>query len=85
MQALRDETRARLRQLVQRTGQWLREPDSEAPGQIAHHVDAALRWADWIEPLLRRENYIALLVERPGRAGAAAAPAGLGQAGRRAT
>ena len=63
--ALRDETRARLRQLVQRTGQWLREPDSEAPGQISRHVDAALRWADWIEPLLRRENYIALLVERP--------------------
>jgi glutamate-ammonia-ligase adenylyltransferase len=62
---LRDETRARLRQLVQRTGQWLREPDSAAPGQISHHVDAALRWADWIEPLLRRENYIALLVERP--------------------
>ncbi len=63
--ALRDDSRGRLRQLVQRTGQWLREPDSEAPGQIGHHVDAALRWADWIEPLLRRENYIALLVERP--------------------
>jgi len=63
--ALRDESRARLRQLVQRTGQWLREPDSGAPGQIGHHVEAALRWADWIEPLLRRENYIALLVERP--------------------
>ncbi len=63
--ALRDETRARLRQLVQRTGQWLREPDSEAPGQISRHVDAALRWADWIEPLMRRESYIALLVERP--------------------
>jgi glutamate-ammonia-ligase adenylyltransferase len=62
---LRDETRARLRQLVQRTGQWLREPDGEAAGQISHHVDAALRWVDWIEPLLRRENYIALLVERP--------------------
>src|SRR5690606_29574681 len=28
--------------------------------------DAALRWADWIEPLLRRESYLALLVERPG-------------------
>ncbi|WP_431274789.1 bifunctional [glutamate--ammonia ligase]-adenylyl-L-tyrosine phosphorylase/[glutamate--ammonia-ligase] adenylyltransferase [Variovorax ureilyticus] len=63
--ALRDETRARLRQLVQRTGQWLREPDSEAPGKVGHHVEGALRWADWIEPLLRRENYIALLVERP--------------------
>lgn len=65
IRALRDETRARLRQLVHRTGQWLREPDSEAPGKIGHHIDAALRWADWIEPLLRRENYIALLVERP--------------------
>lgn len=65
VQALRDETRARLRQLVQRTGQWLREPDGEGPGQIAHHIDGAMRWADWIEPLMRRENYIALLVERP--------------------
>ena len=65
VQALRDDTRARLRQLVQRTAQWLREPDGEAPGQIGRHVEAALRWADWIEPLLRRESYIALLVERP--------------------
>ncbi|VTU40060.1 bifunctional [glutamate--ammonia ligase]-adenylyl-L-tyrosine phosphorylase/[glutamate--ammonia-ligase] adenylyltransferase [Variovorax sp. PBL-E5] len=63
--ALRDDTRARLRQLIQRTAQWLREPDSEAAGHISHHVDAALRWADWIEPLMRRESYIALLVERP--------------------
>nr|WP_237288641.1 bifunctional [glutamate--ammonia ligase]-adenylyl-L-tyrosine phosphorylase/[glutamate--ammonia-ligase] adenylyltransferase [Variovorax sp. PAMC 28711] len=63
--ALRDDTRARLRQLVQRTGQWLSEPDGEAAGQIGHHEVAALRWADWIEPLLRRESYLALLVERP--------------------
>ena len=63
--ALRDDTRARLRQLVQRTALWLREPDSSAQGQISRHVDAALRWADWIEPLLRRDSYIALLVERP--------------------
>ena len=63
--ALRDDTRARLRQLVQRTAQWLREPDSDGPGQISRHTDAALRWADWIEPLLRRESYLALLVERP--------------------
>jgi glutamate-ammonia-ligase adenylyltransferase len=55
--ALRDETRPRLYQLVQRTGQWLREP--------GHPLEGALRWADWIEPLLRRESYIALLVERP--------------------
>jgi glutamate-ammonia-ligase adenylyltransferase len=63
--ALREETRARLRQLVQRTGQWLKEPDGDGPGQTPRHVDAALRWADWIEPLLRRESYVALLVERP--------------------
>ncbi|VWX59536.1 Glutamine synthetase adenylyl-L-tyrosine phosphorylase / Glutamine synthetase adenylyl transferase [Burkholderiales bacterium 8X] len=63
--ALRDDTRTRLRELVRRTALWLQEPDAEGPGQIAHHVDAALRWADWIEPLMRRESYIALLVERP--------------------
>ncbi|MDR6425697.1 glutamate-ammonia-ligase adenylyltransferase [Variovorax paradoxus] len=63
--ALREETRARLRQLVQRTGHWLKEPDGDGPGQTPRHVDAALRWADWIEPLLRRESYLALLVERP--------------------
>ncbi|MCY1204919.1 Bifunctional glutamine synthetase adenylyltransferase/adenylyl-removing enzyme [compost metagenome] len=63
--ALREETRGRLRQLVQRTGQWLKEPDGEGAGQTPRHVDAAMRWADWIEPLMRRESYLALLVERP--------------------
>jgi glutamate-ammonia-ligase adenylyltransferase len=28
-------------------------------------MDAATRFIDWIEPLLRRESYLALLVERP--------------------
>jgi glutamate-ammonia-ligase adenylyltransferase len=28
-------------------------------------MDAAVRFVDWIEPLLRRESYLALLVERP--------------------
>ncbi|MDB5818378.1 MAG: bifunctional [glutamate--ammonia ligase]-adenylyl-L-tyrosine, partial [Rhizobacter sp.] len=63
--ALREETRARLRQLVQRTGVWLKEPDGDGEGQTPRHVDAALRWADWIEPLMRRESYLALMVERP--------------------
>ena len=63
--ALREETRGRLRQLVQRTGQWLKEPDGDGAGQTPRHVDAAMRWADWIEPLMRRESYLALLVERP--------------------
>jgi glutamate-ammonia-ligase adenylyltransferase len=57
--------RARLRQLVQRTGVWLKEPDGDGEGQTPRHVEAALRWADWIEPLMRRESYLALLVERP--------------------
>ena len=48
-----------------RPGGGLGEPDGDGPGQTARHVDAALRWADWIEPLLRRESYLALLAERP--------------------
>ena len=56
--ALREDARARLSRLIARTGQWLQE------GRVSE--EAALRMADWIEPLLRRESYLALLVERPG-------------------
>ncbi|WP_421953784.1 bifunctional [glutamate--ammonia ligase]-adenylyl-L-tyrosine phosphorylase/[glutamate--ammonia-ligase] adenylyltransferase [Polaromonas sp.] len=55
--ALRDDSRARLTQLVQRTALWLGE------GTVTE--EAALRVIDWIEPLLRRESYLALLLERP--------------------
>jgi len=55
--ALRDDARSRLIRLVQRTGAWLEE------GRVTE--TAALRMADWIEPLLRRESYLALLQERP--------------------
>jgi glutamate-ammonia-ligase adenylyltransferase len=57
VQALRDATRQRLARLVQRA----------ADGVTSQHCgeDAALRFIDWIEPLLRRESYLALLVERP--------------------
>ena len=55
--ALRDESRVRLSQLVQRTALWLSE------GSVTE--EAALRIMDWIEPLLRRESYLALLLERP--------------------
>ncbi|MBI2747888.1 MAG: bifunctional [glutamate--ammonia ligase]-adenylyl-L-tyrosine phosphorylase/[glutamate--ammonia-ligase] adenylyltransferase [Burkholderiales bacterium] len=55
--ALREESRARLGRLIQRTAQWLAE------GKVSE--DAAVRLADWIEPLLRRESYLALLLERP--------------------
>lgn len=55
--ALREDTRQRLVRLVQRTGAWIDE------GRVSEL--AALRMTDWIEPLLRRESYLALLQERP--------------------
>ena len=54
---LRDEGRSRLVRLVQRTVTWLRE------GRVTEL--AAVRSADFMEPLLRRESYLALLWERP--------------------
>lgn len=54
---LRDDARARLTRLVQRTAQWLLE------GKVDE--TAAVRIIDWIEPLLRRESYLAMLLERP--------------------
>ncbi len=57
VRALREDGRQRLVKLVKRTHQWLEE------GSITQ--TAALRWCDWIEPLLRRESYLALLLERP--------------------
>jgi [glutamine synthetase] adenylyltransferase / [glutamine synthetase]-adenylyl-L-tyrosine phosphorylase len=56
--ALRDDARARLARLLARTASWLEQ------GVVSE--EAAVRMADWIEPLLRRESYLALLVERPG-------------------
>jgi glutamate-ammonia-ligase adenylyltransferase len=56
--ALREDARNRLSRLVARTGQWLLE------GRVGE--EAAVRMADWLEPLLRRESYLALLLERPG-------------------
>ena len=55
--ALREASRDRLARLVLRTSQWMKE------GRVS--VDGAVRLADWIEPLLRRESYLALLLERP--------------------
>jgi glutamate-ammonia-ligase adenylyltransferase len=57
VRALRDDARLRLLRLVQRTQQWLTQ------GQVSEL--AAVRWSDWMEPLLRRETYLALLLERP--------------------
>ena len=55
--ALREDARVRLVRLIERTGAWLDE------GRVSE--DACLRMADWIEPLFRRESYLALLQERP--------------------
>jgi glutamate-ammonia-ligase adenylyltransferase len=54
---LREDSRARLAKLIQRTAQWLQE------SRVTE--EAALRLIGWVEPLLRRESYLALLLERP--------------------
>ncbi|WP_417283054.1 bifunctional [glutamate--ammonia ligase]-adenylyl-L-tyrosine phosphorylase/[glutamate--ammonia-ligase] adenylyltransferase [Comamonas sp.] len=54
---LRDEARARLFRLVERTSQWVES--AQVP------EEAARRFLQWLEPLLRRESYLALLLERP--------------------
>lgn len=59
VRGLRDEARARLFRLVQRTAQRVGQE------QDGLQAMAALRFIDWLEPLLRRESYLALLLERP--------------------
>ncbi len=54
---LRDEGKLRLGRLIERTADCIADAScTEA---------AALRFIDWLEPLLRRDSYLALLVERP--------------------
>ena len=57
VQTLRDESRARLLKLVQRTAQWVEQ------GRATEL--AGVRLMDWMETLLRRESYLSLLDERP--------------------
>ncbi|MES2957937.1 MAG: bifunctional [glutamate--ammonia ligase]-adenylyl-L-tyrosine phosphorylase/[glutamate--ammonia-ligase] adenylyltransferase [Pseudomonadota bacterium] len=57
VQSLRDSSKQRLARLVQRAAEGIESGRCSA--------DAALRFVDWMEPLLRRESYFALLVERP--------------------
>ncbi len=57
VQNLREESRLRLAKLVGRAAMAVRDEGCS--------MEAALRFVDWIEPLLRRESYLALLVERP--------------------
>jgi len=54
---LRDESKLRLARLVNRAAQ------AALDGRCT--MEAATRFVDWLEPLLRRESYLAMLVERP--------------------
>lgn len=57
VRGMREDALQRLIKLLQRTQQWLQE------SRISE--EAALRWCDWITPMLRRDSHIALLAERP--------------------
>ncbi|HEX6017554.1 MAG TPA: bifunctional [glutamate--ammonia ligase]-adenylyl-L-tyrosine phosphorylase/[glutamate--ammonia-ligase] adenylyltransferase [Burkholderiaceae bacterium] len=57
VQSLRDETKLRLGRVM------LRAAACVADGACTE--EATLRFVDWLEPLLRRESYVALLDERP--------------------
>ena len=54
---LRDDSKQRLARLVRRA--------ADAVGQDRCSEAAAAAFVDWLEPLLRRESYLALLAERP--------------------
>ena len=58
---LRDETRIRLAKLIGRASMLSEEL---SVGDAGAH-ESVLRFIDWLEPLLRRESYLALLAERP--------------------
>ena len=55
--ALRDEGRMRLGRLLQKTAAALADEQCTLTG--------AMRFIDWLDPLLRRPNYLSLLLERP--------------------
>lgn len=57
IRALREDSLQRLLKLLQRTHAWVEE------GRVTD--EAAARWCAWMEPLLRRDSYLALLIERP--------------------
>lgn len=57
VQAMRDESKLRLGKLMLRAAAGVTKEECS--------LDAALRLVDWVEPLLRRESYLAMLIERP--------------------
>ena len=61
---LKDEAKLRLAHLIGRAAKLAKE-EAAADGDPTVNCTAALRFVDWLEPLLRRESYVALLAERP--------------------
>ena len=57
LRLLRDENKLRLARLIKRAALAVEEGECT--------MAAAERFVDWLEPLLRRESYFAMLVERP--------------------
>ncbi len=57
VQGLRDASRQRLAKLLDRVAQGIADGSCTA--------EAGLRFIDWLDPLMRRDSYFALLVERP--------------------
>ncbi len=57
IQLLRDDSKLRLARLIKRAAQAVKDEDCT--------MEAATRFVDWIGPLLRRDSYLAMLVERP--------------------
>ncbi|GAB4213166.1 MAG: bifunctional [glutamate--ammonia ligase]-adenylyl-L-tyrosine phosphorylase/[glutamate--ammonia-ligase] adenylyltransferase [Rhodoferax sp.] len=55
--ALREDARKRVVRLLWRTAQWVTQDRIPEAGAVA--------LVDWMDPLLRRESYLALLLERP--------------------
>ena len=55
--ALREDSLQHLLNLLQRTGKWIEDESATS--------DSSIRFVDWLESLLRRESYLALLAERP--------------------
>jgi len=57
IRGLRDDSKLRLAKLIGRAASAVQDERCT--------MEAALRFVDWLGPLLRRESYLALLVERP--------------------
>ncbi|MEO5696141.1 MAG: bifunctional [glutamate--ammonia ligase]-adenylyl-L-tyrosine phosphorylase/[glutamate--ammonia-ligase] adenylyltransferase [Burkholderiaceae bacterium] len=57
IQVLRDDSKVRLARLISRAARAVEDKHCT--------MEAATRFVDWVEPLLRRESYLAMLVERP--------------------